>query len=471
MSVPTRLRQEWRLLSRERTLAVLAVVLAALVALGVRNGSRTVSALRSAQEGAAAEELRARDVLRTRISAVAGGADRQPDDVRDPLRVANVLLTPRAHLPLLPLSVLSLGEVDLRSLAYTVTLRSPLDEGDAATVNPTHQLIGTLDWAFVVVFLWPLLLLVLGHGLLAGERESGTLALVMSQPVRLARWAAVRVALRAAVGWALLAVPSATGLMLAGGGGEPARLLLLVLLVAGYGAFWLAAALAVDARGGSRDGQALTLAGLWLALVLLVPWAVNALVASIAPVPSRIELVRSLRYVTAEASRQGSELLARYYEDHPEFAPAQGEATLDFASLSVAVEEEADRRMAPVLATFAARRDEQQEWVQRLRWLSPSLVAQAALDELAGTDSRRFDDFHRQVDAFHAMWRAHFRPFIQRRALLGVEDVDRLPVFRHREEAGNAVPGSVAAAATVLWGMAAGLVLWSSRRLRGYAVA
>jgi ABC-2 type transport system permease protein len=113
----------------------------------------------------------------------------------------------------------------------------------------------------------------------------------------------------------------------------------------------------------------------------------------------------------------------------------------------------------------------QQSLLDRFRFLSPAVVAQSALNDIAGTGAARYRHFLGLVDAFQQSWRAHFTPRIVQKAQLAADDYDRFPAFTFREEPA----GAVARRATVgLIGLLvpALLIGWLGlRALRRYSVA
>ena len=65
--------------------------------------------------------------------------------------------------------------------------------------SPRKLLVGHFDLLFVMVYGYPLLIIALTYNLLATEREEGTLALVLAQPIRLRTLVAAKIALRGAL--------------------------------------------------------------------------------------------------------------------------------------------------------------------------------------------------------------------------------------------------------------------------------
>jgi ABC-2 type transport system permease protein len=298
--------------------------------------------------------------------------------------------------------------------------------------------------AFVIIYLYPLLILALSYNLISAEREQGTLAMMMAQPVGLRTFAAGKIGLRALVVLGLATGFSIIGFLLSGaasGAGAWQRLLLWIAVVAGYGTFWFALAILVNSFGRTSATNAMALAGLWLVLALLLPAMLNVAVTTIYPVPSRVEMVQATRSATAEATAKGSQLLARYFEDHPELTAGKQADPNDFYTRSIAVQDETERLIQPVIDHFDRQVMGQQTLVNRFRFLSPTIVAQAALNDIAGTSAARYHHFLNLVDAFHQSWRGHFTPRIVQKAMLTPVDYDNFPVFTFREEPAGAVAG------------------------------
>jgi ABC-2 type transport system permease protein len=248
-------------------------------------------------------------------------------------------------------------------------------------------------------------------------------------------------------------------------------LLLWVAVTGAYGAFWFALAILVNAFGRNSATNAMALAGMWLALTLILPAMLNAAVATIYPVPSRVEMVQATRRASAEATAKGSQLLAKYYEDHPELSEGRQADPNDFYTRSIAVQDETERLAQPVIDHFDRQVMGQQSLLDCFRFLSPAIVAQSALNDVAGTGAARYRHFISLVDEFHQSWRDHFAPRIVQKALLAADDYDRFPAFRFREEPA----GAVARRATVGFiGLLVPTLLigwFGLRALRRYSVA
>lgn len=449
------IRVEWASALRERPLWILLAIFAIFVGFAAFGSAQIVRAERASAEAATRAEAARLAELSAEAEAVSGGAaPRANADPTDPLAVGQELLPRVASLPLAPLAPVAIGQRDVLPQTLHLTTRSRFTQpDDADTASPARRAAGPFDLAFVLVFLLPLVVIAASFDLLAAEREGGTLALVLSQPISLTTFVLGKAALRAMLLVALAVVLSILGALSAGAhprapGGLTA-LALCVALIVSYTLFWLALALAVNAWGRSSAANALALVGAWLALVVVVPGLGSVAVDTLYPSPSRVELVNLTREAAREASARASEIEG----DH-------GKPSGDEATKRKAIEVQADleRRVEPVLSGFEARLAEQQALVDGLRFTSPALLMNEGLTEVAGSGVHRHQQFTRQVDAFHEELKRFFHERVESSARLRGADYDAMPRFDHVEQTRGAMAGRVASSALGILAMAAALL-------------
>lgn len=453
-------RHEWRVLAADGSLWIAVAVFTLAIGYGTFNGARWTRFQHAAIAEAAREE---RDRFQTQQQTIARLEAGELTlsafaDPRNPQSAASRLGARYAVLPPAALAALSIGQSDLLPAYFKVTseARETITAG-AELENPLRLLTGRFDLAFVLIYLYPLLILALSYNVLSGEKEQGTLALALSQPVSLRRLLVGKLALRFGCFLAAIALVSGVATQLAGvdlgAPGVPAGLVWWMAAVAAYGLVWFALAVLVASFGRPSSTNAMALAALWLAFVVLVPSALNMGATTTYPVPSRVEMVQAMREASDEANQRGSELLARYYEDHPELATGGADQAMnDFNAIRVAVDAEVESRVRPVLDRYEGQIARQQTIVGRLRVLSPAILMQDALNDISGTGTARHRHFVQQVGAYHGRWRAYFVPLIVGRARVG--DYEALPAFAYDEESSGAVAGRVAASLGLLLGAA-----------------
>jgi ABC-2 type transport system permease protein len=436
-------RHELRLLVSDWTGVVAAVLFGVAVGYGVWNGTEWVAFEQRTIDAAVAAE--AKTVANQRQAAaeiLAGRAESGGfTDPTNPGVVGGTFGSGR-YAVLFPsaLAALSIGQSDLRPSYVKVSLQSlqtvlSRDEIE----NPQTLLLGRFDFAFVVVYLLPLVIIALAYQLLSVEREDGTLALLLSQPVTLGTVLTgkviARLALLLSVVIGVVLVASLVGGIEVASPGTPGRLLLLAATIVAYAFVWFALAVLVNAAGWPSATNAVVLLATWLALVIVIPATVNIVALRIYPAPSRVELVQALRRATDAADRRAAELLGKFFQDHPELAPSAATAGMsDFYSRTMAVRADADAAIRPVVQRFESQISAQRRFVDRFQFLSPAVLTRGALDDLAGSGEARYQDFVQQIAEHHARWREFFVARIMRQAKVTPADYDRIPVFEYTPE-------------------------------------
>jgi len=473
MAVSRIARFEWRLLSADRSLRWLSVVFALVVAYGIFNGVSWVRFQRETIDSVVLEEAQRHHDARTQIARITSGDSAGLKawlDPRIPSNAGGTIATRYAVLPPAPLAALAIGQSDL--YPYYARISTRIKQSfivNDEIENPTNLLSGRFDLAFAVIYLFPLLILAMTYNLISAEREQGTLAMILSQPVRVRRVMTTKILVRAGIVLALAIVLTCAAAIAAGVGvtapGVGARLGLWCAIVVLYGAFWFAVALGVNTLGRSSATNAIILLGVWLGVVVLIPSLYNVIVTTAHPTPSRVELTTALRKATTDATERGSVVLQKYYLDHPEMMG--GVPDMDnFAARAVAVQEDVEKIMGPTLAAFDQRIAEQQTLADRYRFVSPAIVTQAALYDAAGTGVYRYRHFQTLVDGYHARWQQFFFPRVFARQALRAADYDALPAWSYQEESIGGVAQRTANG--LLWLLIPTIVAisWSARGLR-----
>ena len=433
------MRHELKNLAADLTLWVTAGIFAVITFYGVHNGAAWVKAQRAAIDAALAEESQRLSELEAFVASGQEPASAFRDP-RSPYSVGGSMGKRYAFLPPKGLAPFSVGQSDLYPSYFQVSTGSKQSFLNSYELeNPNNLLAGRFDLAFVVIYLFPLLILALSYNLLSGEREQGTLAMLLSQPLSVRTLALGKILLRALLVLGLgIGLSWAAYLISGSAGASGLSLLLWTAVVTAYSLFWFGLAVAVNAMGRSSAANAVALAGVWLVLVVIAPAVVNLVVTTRYPVPSRVELVHEIREATNEAESRAAQILSNYYTDHPDLLP-EGEQPnpRDFVTRSYAIREEVERAMAPVLARYDEQLLKQQAQVDRLRYLSPAIVTQEALNDISGTGLGRYRHFLSLVDRYHQEWRDFFVPMVFGKKLLTVADYSRLPSFRFEEESSS----------------------------------
>ena len=259
--------------------------------------------------------------------------------------------------------------------------------------------------ALVYQLFAPLLLILLGYGLIVREREAGTLGPMLAQGVGAGDILLGKaLALLSVVGLLLLPVVFAGLFAMALGDSWQA----LVSITGVYGVYlivWGGLILATSAWFPSRRAVIAGLVSAWLVLALILPgFAVN-MATGLAPAPGKLETDLVMLADKREVSdghnaadpafaELRANLLAQYGVDDIEALPVNFRgivAQYAEAELTTVLNEYAEARMASEAAQAAT--------VQWFGWLSPVISLGFASRALAGTDLESHHRFLREAEA------------------------------------------------------------------------
>ena len=457
MTVPTVLRNEWRLLMADRPLRIVLGLFVVLLVYALANGVVWMRFQERTVESVHAGSVERTRALEQQLVDIANGGEPASRfaDPRSPAVLGGPTGSRTAVLEPGPLAALAVGQSDLLPYYYDVNIYTNESsfQQSGEVENPLNLMVGRFDLTFVVVYLLPLLVLALSFNVLSEEREQGTLALTLSQPVSARDVVLAKLAFRAVLVVGMVLAVSLAGAVATGGFGSPGRVLLWCAAVVSYALFWFVLAAWVNTLRRSSAWNATVLVGAWLVLVVVLPAAVNIAADVLHPLPSRVEMITAQREATNDAVNRRSELLARYLEDHPEMAEGVVADEPGLGALAWAATDAVNRRLEEVTGEHDARRAEQIVLVRRYRFLSPALLAQEVLMDAAGTGDARFALFQSQVRSFAERWRQFFVPAILADELMSADVLADVPKFRLVDETPGDAAGRAALPLTVLGGL------------------
>jgi ABC-2 type transport system permease protein len=265
---------------------------------------------------------------------------------------------------------------------------------------------GGFSAAWALQVLTPLLIVILGFGAFAAEREQGTLRQVLSVGVTPRRLLWGKALALAAAGFALL-FPVLIGLLIAAGDGEgssiPDSVLRSSALTAGYALYlgiFVFLALTVSAWLQSSRLALMILLAVWIANVVLVPRAAHQIAQAVHPTPSQFAFAGALSTEMGKAYKEA--LLKEFNAQNWSEVPAD-----KFGASLVALEKyerEVHERHYDRLWTTFERQQDIQAWSGLV---APLLAVRAWSSGLAGTDIAHWRDFGRAAETYRRAFETH----------------------------------------------------------------
>jgi ABC-2 type transport system permease protein len=416
---------EWRLVAHSRLTTLAIVALFVLSTLSVWSGMRAMEAQHAAL-------ARVMAVHQEDLGAVKARYANDGD--------AGYFAYYAFHLtsdPPPPLSFLAWGQRDLLPAAVRVRLlglHSQLYESE--TVNPELALPGKFDFAFVLVYLAPLFIIVLMHDWVTAERESGRLRLMTSLPVQPGRPWIMRAWLRYCLVLIPLMLPPLVGIALARSGWQAAGGV--VLIAALYVGFWAALSMLIGARARSSVASATTALACFVCLTLLLPALANAAITRLVPAGKGVELAMAQRQEVHQGwDAPKAATFAKFFRSHPEWRDTTPVTGRFHWKWYYAMHQAGDEAVEPLVHAYAESLRMRERWTGLAGWLLPAAAAQVGLHRMADTDLHAQLAYQESIRQFHGRLRHYFYPYFFNERRFGEADFRQLPAYERRPSGGT----------------------------------
>lgn len=430
-------KYELKHLLRSRWIQLLSVLLLLLFGFATYNGLQKVEE-RNVVLTTAKEETKNNDEkMMSLLDSLDRGLEVSVSPWRyptNPMVVGNYY--PRiAEMPTQDFTFIATGQSDMYSHYKKATAtRGDLIEDFTEMTSPVQLLFGSFDLAFVIVYLLPLLIIAFSYNVLSAEKESGSLRLLAAQPIGVQTWVLQKLGLRffwlsILVIVAMIVMFFILGINVLANAGPFFGLIGLTLA---YMLFWFALAFLVNLWGGSSAKNAVSLLGLWILFVLLVPSVLNQVGSSLYPMPSRALMINEVRTLQADATKRQDEILDNYLRDHPEYVINDTTQQRTFWHGYIASQNLVRKELQPVLDNYEGQLKKQQQWISKLKWLSPAIITQESLNKMAGTSTEDYEHYRNQVKEFSEAWRGHLFPMVYNNRSFTKEDIAQLPSFKYQ---------------------------------------
>ncbi|MGB5821081.1 MAG: DUF3526 domain-containing protein [Saonia sp.] len=335
------------------------------------------------------------------------------------------------------LAGLSIGQSDVNPNIQRITIKNLEGQRyDTDLVNPMNLQSGNLDLSFVLIYLFPLLIIVFTFNLLSEETETGTWRLVSVQTPSKLKYLLTKLSVRVILIYAVLGILlTIAKIVLSIPLG--ANFMMVVLLSVCYVAFWFALCFFIINFKKSSGFNALLLLSIWLVLLILLPAGINAYLTNKYPVPEALSTMISQRdgYHT-KWDTDKRETLRKFYDHYPQFQEF-GYPTEGFNwTWYYAMQQMGDDDSAKDTRALLQKMGEREKASKQLSTFLPNMHLQLAFNELAGTSLDQHLNFLDVTSDFHEELRLFFYPKIFKE--LSGDDVDWTKFTpRYRDIGGN----------------------------------
>ncbi|GAB3222239.1 DUF3526 domain-containing protein [Algoriphagus aestuariicola] len=312
------------------------------------------------------------------------------------------------------LAGLSIGQRDIYPSVQSVTVRN-LEEQRYSTdlMNPLFQLLGNMDFSFVLIYFFPLVIIAFGFNLISEEREGGTWSLVLSQTDAPTRF------LRYKLGIRLVSVLSVLILLLGISVMYLAipidrYLLAFALIAVVYVLFWFALVWLVVSFQLSSNRNAQILLACWVLLNLIVPAGINVLQRLLFPIPEAMTAVIENREgYHAQWDREKEPTLEHFYSKYPQYREFSHPSDQDFSWLwYFAMQQLGDDEARESVEDVKSKLGQRMEMANLLSWIVPTVHAQVSLNSVSFSDLGNYLRYMESLEGFHEGKKNFFFPKI-----------------------------------------------------------
>jgi len=318
-----------------------------------------------------------------------------------------------AHMPS-PWAAFANGQRDINPYLMSVSILGL--EGqmyDTDLNNPSTLLLGNMDLAFVIIFLFPLVIIAFSYNIVSAEQESGVWGLVKSQsglplPIILRKFSIRMITIFAVL--LILMAAAAVYLQLA----VDLHFVMVLMVLSLYVLFWFALSFWVISGNKSSSYNAVTLIACWVVLNIIGPAVLNVWLTKKYPIPEAMETVIHQREGNHEKwDREKHVTMDKFYEHYPQFKKFPFPSALTFSWYwYYAMQQMGDDEAAESAGHMMKKLDDRQGFTNASAVLFPGIQTQLGLNELAGSDLQSHLNFLKALKAYHEQLRLSFYPVI-----------------------------------------------------------
>jgi ABC-2 type transport system permease protein len=310
------------------------------------------------------------------------------------------------------LAGISIGQRDINPGIQSVTIRTlEAQKYDTDLTNPVQLHSGNLDLGFVIIYLFPLVIIGLTFNLLSEDREAGTWKLLVVQSrsalqVLLAKFlirgmfiSAVLLVLILIAAWTL-SVPI-----------NEAFIALVVLCIL-YITFWFALSFWLSMFKKSSGFNVVALLTIWVALTILAPATLNNIVASTYPVPEAFDNIIKQRDGYHKKWDMAKEVtMDKFYAQYPQFKN-YGVENENFWIWYYAMQHMGDEESVHESNAMRRKLQQRDKMSRSVAFAIPTMHTQMQLNDLAQTSLMDYLRLLDSAEVFHERTRLYFYPKI-----------------------------------------------------------
>ncbi|WP_406843261.1 DUF3526 domain-containing protein [Flavobacterium soyae] len=313
----------------------------------------------------------------------------------------------------LPISSLAIGQRDVNPSIQSVTIRGlEAQKYDSELNNPSNLLSGNIDFSFVLLYLFPLLIIAFSYNIISEEKESGTWKIVTAQSPNIFLYILKLFYVRILSLIALLSLLLLIAVFFLQIPIDKTFILFYGIAVL-YILFWFSVCFFIVSLQRNSNFNAVILLTIWLFLIIILPAGINTYIINKYKVPEALELTLTQRNAYHEKWDMDKQAtLDKFYKHYPQFKNYPLPET-EFSWLwYYAMQQMGDDESAVQSKELESKLEQRNNTGELIAQFIPTLHTQIQLNEIAKSDLRNQLLFLKETKQFHEKLRLHFYPKI-----------------------------------------------------------
>ncbi len=306
------------------------------------------------------------------------------------------------------LAGLSTGQGDINPRILSLTIRTlEAQKHDTDLSNPVNLQAGRMDIAFIIIYLFPLLIIAFTFNLISEEQEKGSWRLILVQSGKPLSFIWTKLAVRMAVVIAALLLI----LFLAGIWFRPS--LNMRWWAFAYVSFWFGLSIFVTSFQKSSGYNAQILLSFWVILTMLLPAGINNYLSNRYPVPEAFSAMLQQRDgYHKKWDEDKLTTMNAFYKAYPEYAKYPLPQKTFSWIWYYAMQEMGDLESKAAAAAFREKMEQRERTSSILGFFIPTVHTQLQFNRLAKADLNHHLRFLDKTADFHTQWKHFFYPKI-----------------------------------------------------------
>ena len=313
----------------------------------------------------------------------------------------------------LPINALSIGQRDVNPSIQSVTIRTlEAQKYDSDLNNPSNLLLGNIDFSFVLIFLFPLLVIAFTYNIISEEKESGTWRIVVIQSKSPFLFIFQLFAIRFLIIFLVLLKTLFSSVIFLGIPIDAAFWTYLITSTL-YLIFWFCVCFWVASLHKSSNFNAVILLSIWIFLIIILPASINNYLVSKYPTPEALETTLKQRKGYHEKwDMDKQKTVDKFFVHYPQFNKFKMPAG-DFNWLwYYAMQQMGDDESAKKSQELRAKLEKRNRLSANIAQFIPTLHLQVQLNEIAKSGLENQLLFLYETGKFHEKNRLYFYPKI-----------------------------------------------------------